>query len=48
MGSIETRKKKILDKRWQSLEARGYTRPRSAEENRQRAHDAHHKTEEKK
>ena len=34
-------KDRIMDTKWKSLEARGYTRPANAEENHQRAMEAH-------
>ena len=37
----ETTKNRILEKKWKSLEKRGFKRPKSAEENKQRAQEAH-------
>jgi len=35
-------KDRIMSKKWKSLEKRGITRPKSAEENKRRAREAHH------
>ena len=37
----EATKNRIMEKKWKSLEARGYTRPKDAEENKKRAAEAH-------
>ncbi len=34
-------KQKILDKKWETMEAEGLERPKTSEENAQRAKDAH-------
>ena len=37
----ETTKNRILEKKWKSLEARGFKRPKDREENDKRAKEAH-------
>ena len=37
----EVVKNRILEKKWKSLEKRGYKRPKDPEENRKRAQEAH-------
>jgi hypothetical protein len=37
----EATKKRIMDTKWRSLEKRGFTRPKTSEENKQRIRAAH-------
>jgi hypothetical protein len=37
----DTVKNRIMEKKWKSLEKRGYKRPKDAEENKKRANEAH-------
>ena len=37
----ETTKNRIMEKKWKSLEARGFKRPKDADENKRRAKEAH-------
>ena len=41
MDAQEKIHNRILKKKWESLEARGYTRPKTKEENEKRAKEAH-------
>ena len=37
----EATKNRILEKKWKSLEKRGFKKPKTPEENKQRAREAH-------
>jgi len=40
--AIRELRKKIHAKKWESLKKRGFVPPRDEEENKKRAHEAHH------